>query len=283
MRIHFIKTVIFFGLFANIAFTQTNGCPNMEFNRRYNQSEFNDLLEKCPSRIESNLWTSIKNSTVNIGFIASNIEYICTGLIIDHQYVLTAYHCLKHPNLVEIEFPNNYINPSFNYTVVKADQKYDRVLIKLTETIDNYIGNKSLLKFNQVLTKPLTERKNFILVSMQTPDLNDNFFDLNFIRIYPYKTDTFTASIFEFKRNIYRGLSIPYFNENDPYYWVFTSPKDGQEILNLGDSGSPVFTYDGNLVGLLVAYNSGVQYPELFGGKTMNRISKISSDWLKLK
>lgn len=165
-----------------------------------------------------------------------------TGFFIDKNgYLATNYHVVKDANNIEIEFVKNGVKKNFNAKVIQTDKQNDLAIIKITDD--------SFVSFNKL---PYNFKTNI-------SDVGSNVFALG----YPMALTVMGTEI-KFTDG---KISSKTGYQGDITTYQTTTP------IQPGNSGGPLFDYDGNIIGI----NSAILRPDVADNVSYS----IKSNYLK--
>jgi len=165
-----------------------------------------------------------------------------TGFFIDKNgYLATNYHVVENANNIEIEFIKNGEKKNFNAKVIRIDKQNDLAIIKITDD--------SFVSFNKL---PYNFETNI-------SDVGSNVFALG----YPMALTVMGTEI-KFTDG---KISSKTGYQGDTTTYQTTTP------IQPGNSGGPLFDFDGNLIGI----NSAILRPDVADNVSYS----IKSNYLK--
>lgn len=257
-------------------------CLKLNLSQRYSQAAFAQALSKCDSKTKD-LWDALQNSSVKINKAG---EGFCAALLVNKQYLITASHCLAQNSKkpwIRMYFRKKYFkspiagklaysditNAPPTYEVVKRDTENDRAIIKLSEPVQG-VPEGELFLTSDMLRADSVQAKKHLIVILPT-------YTNSVIHFWPDRTTTYKGG--DLHRSI---LFDDSFDPTEPSVITFFNPSDDSKRLVEGESGSPVFSYQGDLVGVLT---HGINIHErtskkLYDGKRAIAFTKIPQDWV---
>lgn len=165
-----------------------------------------------------------------------------TGFFIDKNgYIATNYHVVENANDIEVEFVKNGVKKNFRAKVIQTDKQNDLAIIK--------ISDDSFISFNKL---PYFFKTNI-------SDVGSNVFALG----YPMALRVMGSEI-KFTDG---KISSKTGYQGDITTYQTTTP------IQPGNSGGPLFDYDGNLI----AINSAILRPDVADNVSYS----IKSNYLK--
>lgn len=165
-----------------------------------------------------------------------------TGFFIDiNGYLSTNYHVVEDANEIEVEFVKNGVKMNFTAKVIQTDKQNDLAIIKITD--------ESFVSFNKL---PYNFNTNI-------SDVGSNVFALG----YPMALSIMGTEIKFTDGKISSKTGF----KGDISTYQTTTP------IQPGNSGGPLFDYDGNLIGI----NSAILRPDVADNVSYS----IKSNYLK--
>jgi S1-C subfamily serine protease/antitoxin component YwqK of YwqJK toxin-antitoxin module len=165
-----------------------------------------------------------------------------TGFFIDKNgYLATNYHVVEEANDIEIEFVKNGVKKNFSAKVIQTDKQNDLAIIKITDD--------SFVSFNKLPYNFKTD----------ISDVGSNVFALG----YPMALTVMGTEI-KFTDG---KISSKTGYQGDITTYQTTTP------IQPGNSGGPLFDYDGNIIGI----NSAILRPDVADNVSYS----IKSNYLK--
>jgi len=182
------------------------------------------------------------DSDGNEKYIESNWKGNGTGFFIDKNgYIATNYHVVEGANEIEIEFTRNGLKESYPAKIIQTDTQNDISIIKIYSS-----------EFNSFIKLPYNFKTNI-------SDVGSNVFALG----YPMALTTMGTEI-KFTDG---KISSKTGYQGDITTYQTTTP------IQPGNSGGPLFDYDGNIIGI----NSAILRPDVADNVSYS----IKSSYLK--